>query len=98
MVYSKLALVCGLIAFATFVALPILSVEVLQTKPSDLFQEAGLAAAGVGLGIAGLVAVVAGWYFTFCGYVAHGPRGAWRMGTIAIVLLLIATVSSCITV
>ena len=36
--------------------------------------------------------MVAGWYFVVCGYVAHGPKGSWRVGFAALVLMMVATV------
>ena len=57
-----------------------------------------LALACSALALAGLVAFIPGWYFLICGYLAHGPFGSWRVGCTALVLLIAATMFSCLQV
>ena len=97
--YGRLALACSALAVVSQVVNLELRSRALSAHARGLPPPEGLQHHLWGaLALAGLVAFIPGWYFIVCGYLAHGPFGAWRVGCTALVLLIAATMFSCLQV
>lgn len=91
-ILGMLALACGVAAIVGIVILPGLWVLVHLSSVADLAFPHVLEQAWV----AGLVAVVTGWYFAVCAYLAGGLKWPWKFGSRIVLLLVLATMSGCV--
>jgi hypothetical protein len=95
-VLGRIALVCGVIALVGSLAHMHLVAIQEAARTQRLPPPEGFAYLWGMLRLVGIVSFFAGWYFLICGYLAHGPFGPWKTGLAALVLLIAATMSSCV--
>ncbi len=97
-VIAALALVCGTISLISQQTYLGLCGRLLSMSARGLPRPEGLRRWGATLAWVAFCTLVLGWWFFACACVARGLGGRWTVGCAALVVLIAATMSSCLQV